>query len=124
VLRAELRHESLSRLAGRLQVPPKALRTILRFGDPSLDEEQWRALDALRQTHPAGEPEPGAVAVSILVAALPKATRVRIRAEFVRQLYESYRGTGTPLPGWIEDELLAERQLARTRGGNVGRAGA
>jgi hypothetical protein len=79
-------------------------------------QEQWQALDVLCSSHPAREPEPGAVAMAILVAGLPVSVRQRMRADLVRQLHDAYASTGMPLPGWIEDELLAGRQLAPAAG--------
>ena len=116
VLRAELRHHTLTRLGERLGVPPQTLRTIMRAGEPQLTQEQRQALDALCSSHPAREPEPGAVAVAILVAGLPVPVRQRMRVDLVRQLHEAYASIGMPLPGWIEDELLAGQQLAPAGG--------
>jgi hypothetical protein len=110
VLRAELRHETLAALSRRLGVPAKSLRAIVRAGEPNLTQEQWQALDAFRAAHPAREPQPGAVAVAVLTAALPASVREEVRAGLVRRLYKAYTSTGAPLPGWIEDELMAERQ--------------
>ncbi len=110
VLRAELRHDTLAGLSRRLDVPTRVLRTILRAGEPNLTQDQWQTLDAFRATHPAREPEPGAVALSILAAALPAGVRERTRADLARRLYDAFTDTGAPLPGWIEEELLAERQ--------------